>query len=258
MFAATAVLPLLFVLALNPLDGVAEERFESEAATVVDGYVEATGGEAAYAKLHNRVTKATIELVDQGVEIPLTIYLARPNRSYTLVDSEVVGKVEKGTDGEIVWEISVINGPQIKEGEERALMLRSSYFDGAVRWRPAFHKAEYAGLAEVDDASCHKIVMTPKQGQPETRYYDVKTNLLIKMETTVELPMGSVPMATYPSDYRWVDGVLMPFEARVDVLGQERRMTVESIEHNVDLPEDRFDLPPEIQDLLAKRATPAG
>jgi hypothetical protein len=199
-----------------------------------------------------------MEFVGQGIELPIVVYQARPNRSYTLVDSEVVGRVEKGTDGETVWEVSVINGPQIKEGEERAVTLRSSWFDGAVNWRPAFDKAEHAGMEEIDGRSCHKIVMTPKQGQPETRYYDAETNLLVKVEMTLELPVGTIPLENHLSDYRQVDGILLPFEVRVFVIGQERRMTVESVEHNVELPEDRFDLPTEIQDLPAKRAATAG
>ena len=258
-FTAIELLTLFLVVAVGALGAVAEERFQPEAVAVIDGYVEATGGEAAYAKLQNRVSKATMEFVGQGIELPIAIYQARPNLSYTLVDSEVVGRVEKGTNGEIVWEISVINGPQIKEGEERAVTLRSSYFDGAVNWQPAFDKAEHAGMEEVDGKSCHKVVMTPKEGQPETRYYDAETNLLlVKLEMTLELPVGSIPLENHLSDYRWVDGILLPFEVRVFVIGQERRMTVESVEHNVDLPAERFDLPAEILDLLAKRDAPAG
>jgi hypothetical protein len=113
-------------------------------------------------------------------------------------------------------------------------------------------------MEEIAGKSCHKIVMTPKQGQPETRYYDAETNLLVKVDMTLELPVGTVPLENHLSDYRWVDGILLPYEVRVFVIGQERRMTVESVEHNVDLPEDRFDLPTEIQDLLAKRAAAAG
>jgi hypothetical protein len=257
-FAAIEVLSLFLVAAAGVLGAVAEENFHPQAVAVIDGYVEATGGEAAYAKLENRISKATMEFVGQGIELPIVVYQARPNRSYTLVDSEVVGRVEKGTDGETVWEVSVINGPQIKEGEERAVTLRSSWFDGAVNWRPAFDKAEHAGMEEIDGRSCHKIVMTPKQGQPETRYYDAETNLLVKVEMTLELPVGTIPLENHLSDYRQVDGILLPFEVRVFVIGQERRMTVESVEHNVELPEDRFDLPTEIQDLLAKRAATAG
>jgi hypothetical protein len=253
--AVFEVFSLFLVVAVGVFGAVAEERFQPEAVAVLDGYVEATGGEAAYAKLENRVS---MEFVGQGIELPIVVYHARPNRSYTLVDSEVVGRVEKGTDGETVWEVSVINGPQIKEGEERDVTLRSSWFDGAVNWRPAFDKAEHAGMEEIAGKSCHKIVMTPKQGQPETRYYDAETNLLVKVDMTLELPVGTVPLENHLSDYRWVDGILLPYEVRVFVIGQERRMTVESVEHNVDLPEDRFDLPTEIQDLLAKRAAAAG
>ncbi len=45
----------------------------------------------------------------------------------------------------------------------------------------------------------------------------------------------------------------MPHKARVVVMGSERVMTVDSIEHNVKMPEDRFKLPEDIQTLVHKK-----
>ena len=64
--------------------------------------------------------------------------------------------------------------------------------------------------------------------------------------------MGSIPMASFISDYKPVDGVLYAHSVRVVVMGQERVLKTESIRHNVDLPADRFDLPAEIRALTDK------
>jgi hypothetical protein len=41
-------------------------------------------------------------------------------------------------------------------------------------------------------------------------------------------------------------------------MGQERVLTIDSIEQNVDLPSDRFDLPEEIRALLEDKKTATG
>ncbi len=78
--------------------------------------------------------------------------------------------------------------------------------------------------------------------------------MLVKIVWDLETPMGVVPMETYPSDFREVDGLLLAHGGRVKIAGQERSMTIHSIEHNVDLPADLFDLPDEIRALLNKTA----
>lgn len=220
------------------------------AEAILDGFVQATGGEDAYRKIDNRVTHATVEIPGQGITLPVTLYQARPGKMYSVSESDVLGRIERGIDGEVVWELSTLAGPQIKEGDERALTLRGSHLDAAVEWRTIYPTAEYAGLATVGERPCHKIVLTADDGPAETRFFDAETHLLVKTELTLELPVGSLPMEIFPGDYREVDGVLLAHEVRTTVVGQERVLTIQSIEHNVELPPDRFELPPAVQELV--------
>ena len=221
-----------------------------DAEKILDKYVEVTGGKDAYAKLNNRVTKATLDFTAQGFKAKVTIYAARPNKLYSVAEAEAFGKIEKGTNGEVVWEKSMMTGAQIKEGDEKASILRSAEFDAVTNWRKLHKKVECVGVEEVDGKPCYKIVMTPNDGEPETRYYDQKSGLLVKTEMKLKMPMGLIPMEIFASDYKKVDGVLVPHKARVSVMGQERIMTTDSIEHNVELPADCFAVPEEIKQML--------
>ncbi len=258
---SSRLIGLLLMLVLPAFAGPglvgASEDAAPTAAAILDGFVEATGGEAAYAKLNNRVGKVKIDLAAQGIAFTMTVYHARPDKMYSVAESEAIGKIESGSDGDVVWESNLMTGSQIKEGEERAFILRSSALDSVVRWRDHFKEVEYAGLETIAEKPCHKIVLTPEEGKPETRYYDQETHLLVKTEFTLVLPMGPIPMEIYASDYRSVDGILMPYHARIITMGMERTATTESIEHNVELPADIFDLPEEIQALVAKEAIPS-
>ncbi len=219
---------------------------------ILDKYVEVTGGIEAYEKIHNRVTKVTIEIVQAGIKATITIYHAKPNKVYTQAEMDALGKMEGGTNGDVAWELSTMTGPKIKEGQERADALREAFFDKLAYWRKVYQKAECIGVEPIEGRACYKVVMTPKTGKPQTFYFDQKTNLLVKVESIMEHQMGTIPIEVFMSDYKEIDGILFPHKAKAKVLGQERIITTESIKHNVEMPEDLFNLPEEIQALVNK------
>jgi hypothetical protein len=113
-----------------------------------------------------------------------------------------------------------------------------------------YEKAECVGIEMLSGKPAHKVVLTPRDGKPQSFYFDQASKLLAKVELTVENPMGTIPVETFLEDYRSIDGVLLPHKSRVVAMGQDRLLTTESVEHNVDLPPDRFDLPEEIRAIL--------
>lgn len=243
---------LFLLMTIGPVTLQASEEVLPKAEEILDGFVEATGGLAAYDKIQNRVTKGTLEMAGMGINLSITTYNARPNKSYSLVESEATGKMESGCDGSVVWENSAMQGAQIKEGKERAFMLRLNTFDRMAYWRKAFQKVECTGVEDIEGTPCYKVVATPADGDPELYFFDKETNLLIKSEMTMESQMGTIKGQMFPGDYEKFDGILVPKSVKIVVMGMERTMTMTSLEHNVKLPEDIFALPPEIQALLDK------
>jgi outer membrane lipoprotein-sorting protein len=225
-------------------------------ATLIDQYVKATGGKAAYDKVTNRVTKAKMEIARQGIKLSVTIYAARPNKVYTILESDAVGKVEEGCDGTNVWANSDIKGPEVREGKVRSSGLRTATFERFVYWRSVYGKAECTGVATVEDKPCYKVVLTPKEAKSEdllTVYIDKESNLVRKVETKVVTAAGTIPVEAYLSDYKKVDAILVPHKWVTKLLGQERVMTIESMKQNVKLPADRFDPPADVKELLKKK-----
>ena len=245
---------LLPVTGLFP--ALAEEAPLPSADALFERYVEATGGRAAYEAVRNVVTEATMEMPAQGIAMKVTIWVARPNLSYARTESDVTGRIEKGTDGTVVWEKSVMAGPRILEGQEREDYLRESAPDKFLRWRDYYESGEVTGVEDVAGRPCWVLVLTPRGGKPQTAYVDRESGLISKVAMTLDTKMGSVPVETSLEDYREFEGIKSAFRARTKVVGQERVLTVTSIRRNVEIPPDRFALPAEIQALVAKRGTP--
>jgi len=188
-----------------------------------------------------------------GMSATMTNYAAAPNLAYALVESDALGKIENGCNGVTCWENMVMTGPRILSGEEAAMALRDATFQNLLEWRKLYAKAEVIGEETVAERNCYQLVMTPVSGKPETWFVDGETYLLAKLDMTIEAEMGSVSVVSYPSDYRDVDGIKVPFSTRQVLMGmQEMVFNFESVEHNVELPAGIFDLPDEIKALMTE------
>jgi len=217
---------------------------------ILEAYIEATGGKSAYDRIRNRVVDVSLEIDGTGITMNGTVTSARPNLSHTLFESDMIGRVEKGTDGKTVWANSTMTGPQIVEGAEREFALREGALDKFVHWEKLYASAEATGIEECDDRPCHKLQLTPETGQPQTLYFDAETSLLVRLDMTVDTAMGSAPVETVLGDYREVDGILLPHTVKVKAAGQVRTITTTSIRHNVELPAGLFGPPAEVLALV--------
>lgn len=223
-----------------------------KAETVLDRYVEVTGGKAAYEKVHSEMSKGVMEVSGRGIKGSVTSYQAEPNRDYTVADLEGIGKVESGSDGDVFWERSAITGARIKDGEEREEILRASQFNPHLNWRKLYDTAETSGIEKVDGEDCLKLVLTPKGGSPVTEFYSRKTGLLLKQLSVHKTAMGDIPSEVLLKDYKAVSGLTVPFTRINKFAGQEIQIRLESIEFNAEIPKARFDLPDEIKALVRK------
>jgi hypothetical protein len=217
---------------------------------ILDRYIEATGGRAAYDKLDNRHSVMTLDIAGLGLSLDIDVYQAKPNLFYSHVSSPATGDIERGTDGTIFWEKSTMTGGRILEGAELADAVREANFDKFVYWKKLYESAEYIGSDTVDGVLCQKVVLTPKEGFPLTLSFDAGTGLLIQVETTIQHQMGEIPMVAKSSDYREVDGIKVPYVNEVIVVGQSRVITQKLMEHNVEIPDSVFQVPEDIQAMV--------
>jgi len=221
---------------------------------ILDKYIEATGGRAAYEKVNSEIATGKLEITAYGLSGDFTVYQAAPDRAYTLINfPDPVGKAEEGSNGEIAWAINGQMGARIKEGDERASSLRRDALNGELRWRDFYKSAELAGSEDVGGKPCHKVVMTPKDGPAETRYYDKSSGLLVRVVAPITTPQGSATLDMTLSDYKSDDGIMSPHTISQNVSGTDIVLKIETVKHNPDIPANRFDLPPEIKALVDKK-----
>ncbi len=226
---------------------------EPTGASIVDRFVAVTGGKAAYDKVVSEVAEGTVNMPAQGVTGSVKV-LKKAGNAYTVIDIQGIGKMEEGVVKGVAWENNKIMGARIRTGEERDVHVRNAAIDLDHQWRKYFVSAELAGSEVVSGDDCHKVVLKPRTGEPETRFFSKKTGLLVKMTTVMPTQMGPMPMESTMSDYRDVQGVKRPFKLGVNAGGQAAEMVFTKYSINVPVLDSAFAMPTEVSNLAAKPA----
>ena len=245
---------LFGLLAACPV-GLAQSEDLPKAETILDRFVEVTGGKAAHEKQKNRVAKGTLSVMVPGTKIngTITVYEAAPDKVYAVSELGAMGKSEEGVSDGVAWEKSTMQGARLKEGDEKATALRHAVFNSDLHWRKVYKKVKTIGIETVNGSSAYRLELTPESGKPDEAYFDKESGLQVKRVIKIPTPMGELPMEAAISDYRAVGGVKVPHKVIQKVMTQEVTLEVEKIEINVKIPEDRFDPPEDVRALIAKQ-----
>lgn len=256
LFAATLILPL------TTGHTFALEQDLPTGESVLAKYVEVTGGQEAYDKISNRHFTGTIEIVNAGVVLDMEAWAAKPNKLIATINSDATGTIHKGCTGTAAWSMSDLQGPVIEGGASLENQLRDSLFDRIAYWKQVYQSAECIAIEKLNGSECYKVVLTPKPYKSEEAkdaevslmnvYFDKATHLANKIESNAVTAAGTINITAYLSDYKDVDGIKIPHTTKLELVGQTRIMTMTSFKHNLELADNHFDPPAEIQALLKK------
>src|SRR6266581_6537611 len=103
-----------------------------------------------------------------------------------------------------------INGVTVNILEENWLALTESGFD------QRYTRIELVGLAGIDDKWAYALQFTPKVGDPQLRYYDCQSFLMVRMDLAQRIrvqkdgPESAYKVETYYSDYRDSGSIKFP------------------------------------------------
>lgn len=221
-----------------------------KAETILDKSVEVTGGKAAYQKIHSEIETGTMTI--SGMSGTATTYKAEPDKTVTEIVFQGLGAMKEGSNGKVAWSNSAMQGPRVKDGEEKEVALLMAKFDGESNWRNLFTKVETVGIESVNGKDCYKLMLTPKAGKPMTRFYDKESGLLLKSIMTATTAMGEITVESTFEDYRKEGDILTAHKVGNKAMGQQFSITIDKVQYNAEIPASKFDLPDEVQALLSK------
>ena len=154
-------------------------------------------------------------------------------------------------DGHSAWQINPFGGrrdPELMSADDTKQLILDSDLEGfLVNYKEKGHRAELVGHDSVEGTDCYKIKVTLKDGDVRYYYLDSDSYLEIKIETQSTVRGAVVYTDTMLGDYEQVDGVYFPFSIEAGETNspsdQHIRLTVEKIEINPNLDDNRFSVP---------------
>lgn len=242
----------------DPAEPVTTKADLPPAEDILERYIEVTGGRAAYEKLHNMVLRGTISITNSGQSVGVTMYKASPNKHLQILESEGVLTLRQGFDGETLWQMNRDNVARIFDGASKVAQVNEETFNAELRL-PELHEGVYmVKIEEMSGEPCYHLLLTSPQVAAQHRFYSVESGLLVARRVVQPGPRGGLSMLVEFSDYEETAGVRFPRRFRKTQMGQEMITIMDSVEVNVDLPTDIFDLPEEVQAALEEREAESG
>lgn len=134
-----------------------------------------------------------------------------------------------------------VNGVTLAVWEETWLALIEASFDPQH-----YARIELAGLTEIDGKWAYALRFTPLKGDPQVRYFDCDTFLMVRMDLVQRIrekkdgPESAYKVETHYSGYRDFGGINLPRKIRTSASSVDVEMRIQDVSTNGPLDDSVF------------------
>jgi CubicO group peptidase (beta-lactamase class C family) len=239
--AADAVKPAPVATATNSLISVDELL-----AKIIAGY----GGEANLRKHKSSVMMLDIDFENQGVQGKGSISSRAPN----LVASDMtfmalgkkIGSQISYFDGNAGGEMMSFAPEETYSGKRLEDIKAGSDFYDVLNWKANYKTLTVKRLDKIDGEDVYVLEKRSEKGTPVTDYISAKSFLLLRRDSVVTSETSGIelPQSQTFSDYRPVDGVMIPFKmVSSNIANGDIVLRVTDVKFDVDIPDSVFKKP---------------
>ena len=244
---------LLACLAILQLPADAQEQAPT-AASVIEEFVVAKGGEAAIRKIKNYSLKGKV-LSKGKVLAEFEIHQAA-NRHLSIDRFPDGSMRQSGTNGKLAWRIERDGTPNLANGQEaRDYIRHNSSLHESLEWQKQFDAILYAGRKTVSSSQVHHLVFVAPDNRQINRYFSVESGLLIREEQVTGTGQSLQILVSEIKDYERDKTGVLSSRKRLNHLGSDYSMEykIESVKTN-SLADDIFSVPDSVAKLADENA----
>ncbi len=214
------------------------------AEAIVERFIDATGGRAAWESLTSIRGLGTIEVVGVPVRGSVAIYQTAEGFRRS-VDADGVGVQATIRRGAEAWNVRGDGLVTAMEGAELLKMQRDNSFNPLLDPSQIYASLAVNGVEEVVGAQAWVVRCVP-ENDPEAedlRYFDMESGLQVKLVQRGSGQGAAIPTEIFLSDYRPVGEVQFAFETMI-VAGRGRiQISLQAMQSNVSIPSCLFETP---------------
>lgn len=221
---------------------------------IVEKHLAALGGREALGRIRSRVATGTIALTLPVAELKGTVesFAKAPNKSRTLVKLDLSGLGggevvnDQRFDGSSGFVLDSFNGDREVTGAQLDVLRNASFPTSWLDYRERGLSISVTGTESLGGRQTFVLETTPQTGPRVRTWVDADTYMILKTSVTVPVPElgGDTEQITEFSDFKHVDGVIVPFAVKSINSVQTAAATLTSVTHNVDIDDASFMKPP--------------
>lgn len=224
---------------------VTSDAFSITTEEVLENMVKAQGGKENLAKIQDSTYSGSLALAPGNLNGSISTYWKSPNKRRS--DIEVTGiTIIQAYDGKIAW---IDNPPagglqEMPEKFSKALKRQALGYDTLFNYKEYGITYNFKGKEKVKDKDYIVLEQTYSDGHKTTHYVDPETYLVYKSKSIGFNQAGTeVESEIFPSDYKKVEGVLIPHTITVFQENQEYyKMTIDKVKFNSGIEDSFFNM----------------
>lgn len=212
--------------------------------------IAAYGGEENLRKHKSSLTAIDVDLENQGVQAKGTISARAPNLSASEMTFVALGKklgsITTYFDGNSGGEVITFAPEEIYSGKRLEDIRLSADFYDVLNWKNNYKTITVKRTTKVGDEDVHVVERRSEKGTPVTDYVSTKSFLVLRRDSVIvsETSGIEVPVKQMFSDYRNVDGVMVPFKTvSSNIANGDIVVRVTDMKFDVDIPDTVFHKP---------------
>ncbi len=211
---------------------------------IVARHREAKGGDALAGLTAIRATGTHYIFSEPA---PFTLWRERPNR--VRLDTAMLGTpVVESWDGVSGWALQPPAGTEwplpMIDSETAAAQAMADFDTPIVDWREKGHTVTLAGRDDLDGIDVWRLEVARAEGFAETWFIDAGTWLEAGKIGPAHDFGQAAEARTWFDDFRPVAGVMIPHVVESEYFIRHRRLEIEAVEANPELPPGHFSMPP--------------
>lgn len=217
---------------------------------LIQRMVQAYGGEQNLRKHKSSVVTFDVDLENQGVQGHGIVSARAPNLSASNLTITALGKklgwIVNYFDGQSGGQTVSFGPEEIYTGKRLEDVRISSDFYDVLDWKKNYQTITVKRVTKLGDDEVFVVEKKSEKGTPVTDYVSTKSFLVLKRDSVVSSDTSGVelPQTETFSDYRPVDGVMIPFKTvSSNVANGDIVMTVKDVKFDVEIPDTVFRKP---------------
>ena len=213
---------------------------------ILDKYLQAVGGAAAVQRISTRIERGTF--ISGDSTFPYEVYSKAPDKR-AVITHEPNGdtiSVFNGTSGWIEITAPSPPGRDLTPSETAAAKLDAD-LKFALNARQILQGLSVSAPEAIDGKVMYVVSGKPENMRPVRLYFDQQTGLLTRVLRYTEVPLGYTSVRVDYADYRYVDGVKIPFRRTQARSSGRWIVRIDTVQHNVPIDESKFNRSPAAQ-----------